>query len=32
MCICLLNMKFLCLTLYQGEMCIIADDANTNNA
>ena len=28
MCICIPNMKFLCLTLCQGEVC--TDDANTN--
>ena len=35
MCICVPNMKFLCLTLGQGEVCTDdtnanADDANTN--
>ena len=28
MCICIPNMKFLCLTLLQGEVC--TDDTNTN--
>ena len=31
MCICILNMKFLCLTLWQGEVCT-DDDANDTNA
>ena len=34
-CACILNMKFLCLTLWQGEVCTDdnanADDANTND-
>ena len=30
MCTCILNMKFLCLTMCQGEMC--TDDANNANA
>ena len=30
MCICTANMKFLCLTLWQREMCIDDDDANAN--
>ena len=29
MCICIPNMKFLCLTLCQGEVC--TDDANNAN-
>ena len=31
MCICVPNMKFLCLTLCQGEMCT-DDGANANDA
>ena len=32
MCICTPNMKFLCLTLWQGVVCTDDDgDANTNN-
>ena len=30
MCICIPNVKFLCLTLWQGEVCT-GDDANTNH-
>ena len=30
MCICIPNMKFLCLTLCQGEVC--TDDADANDA
>ena len=30
MCMCITNMKFLCLTQLQGEVC--ADDANANDA
>ena len=42
MCICIPNMKFLCLTMYQGEVCTddtsndtndnTNDDANDDNA
>ena len=34
MCICILNMKFLCLTLFQGEVCTdnANDDANDDDA
>ena len=31
MCICILNMKFLCLTLWQGEVYTDDNDANDNN-
>ena len=31
MCICTPNMKFLCLTLCQGEVCTDDDDANDDN-
>ena len=30
MCICILNIKFLCLTMCQGEVC--TDDDNMDNA
>ena len=29
--ICIPNMKFLCLTMCQGEVCTDNDDANANN-
>ena len=31
MCICLPNMKFLCLTLCQGQVCTDDADTNTND-
>ena len=30
MCICILNMRFLCLTLCQGEVCTDDNDANAD--
>ena len=30
MCICIPNMKFLCLTMCQGEVCTDDDDADTD--
>ena len=30
MCICVPNMKFLCLTMCQGEMCTDDDDADAD--
>ena len=30
MCMCVLSMKFLCLTMCQGEECTDDDDANTD--
>ena len=32
MCICIPNMKFLCLTMWQGEVCADDDDADDDDA